>query len=89
MIKLKKIDFLPNFKIQCLFNDGRQGILDFNILNDQYAQKIKDNNCFELAKIGDLGQIYWDDIGQITLSNGKIESCQYDISPEFAYQNLI
>ncbi len=87
--KILKIDFVDNFKIVCHFENNELRILDLSkSINDKYAAKILSNeNIFKTVKIGEFGEIYWSDMGEIKDINGKIKPCEYDISPEFAYLN--
>ena len=55
--------------------------------NQKYARRIFDADVFRQAKIGSLGEIYWENIAEIKMLDGKIQPCNYDISPEFAYLN--
>jgi hypothetical protein len=45
-----------------------------------------DEEIFENVKIGVFGEIYWENIVK-TEYDGQVLSWNYDISPEFAYQN--
>ena len=90
MNKITDISFLELFKILCTFSNGEQRILDLNsTLKDKYSKKIFNEDVFSQAKIGSLGEIYWEGIAEIKDLNGKIIPCEYDISPEFAHVNSI
>lgn len=89
MIKLIKIHCLADFKIHCFFNNGEEGLLDLkSILKDDFAVKILQEQVFKKAKIGDLGEIYWEGIAKIQDLGGNSIPCAYDMSPEFVYENL-
>ena len=90
MDKITDISFLELFKILCTFNNGEQRILDLTlILNDKYSKKICNEGIFKQAKVGSLGEIYWEGIAEIKDLNGNVIPCEYDISPEFAHMNSI
>ncbi|GEM_PF-3423871 len=48
-----------------------------------------DTNIFLHPHIGDFGQIYWDHILQMRDLQGEFIPCEYDLSPEFIYENSI
>ncbi|MGB1450405.1 MAG: hypothetical protein ACPG7E_01670 [Marinirhabdus sp.] len=54
---------------------------------NKYAQKNFDNATFTTAKVGALGEIYWEGIAEMKDLNGNPIPCAYDISPGFAYLN--
>ena len=88
MIKLIKIHCLADFKIHCFFNNEQEGLLDLKrVLKGDFASTILQEQVFKKAKIGDLGEIYWEGIAKIQDWDGKIISCAYDMSPEFVYLN--
>ncbi|NJM94144.1 MAG: DUF2442 domain-containing protein [Cytophagales bacterium] len=90
MTKVSKIEFIESFKLLCQFQDGEHRILDLRkALRGPMAQRILTTDVFPLAKVGKLGQIYWEDMGEIRGLDGQIEVCEYDISPEFVYHNSI
>jgi hypothetical protein len=92
MIKITKIEFLSSFKILCEFNNKERRILDLkNSLdsNHKLVKNILDTQIFKMAKIGEFGEIYWDNAGEIKELDGKITKCEYDISPEFAYYHSV
>jgi hypothetical protein len=39
------------------------------------------------AKIGEMGQILWDNAAEMKDENGNLFLCDYDISAEYAYYN--
>ncbi len=88
-INLSKIEFSENGKILCFFANGELRL--FNVrekIKDRYIDKIiSDNEIFKSAKIGKLGEIYWADMGEIKDLQGNVISCEYDVSPEFIYNN--
>jgi len=88
MHKIENISLLEPYKILCHFTNGEKRVLDLaSSLNDKYSKKIFSENQFNKVKLGSLGEIYWEGIGEIRGLNGEIEPCNYDISPEFAYFN--
>ncbi len=88
MIKVIKIKCLKGFQIHCFFNNGEERLLNLStILKDAYSKKIMNELIFKKAKIGALGQIYWEGVAQIKELNGSLSPCAYDMSGEFVYHN--
>ena len=54
---------------------------------NKFTQKILSPVVFKKALIGSFGEITWQGEGEMKDLQGKILSCEYDISPEFAYYN--
>lgn len=86
MIKVTKILNIENRIITCLLNNG----IESSINMDSYLQnhkhlkgieKLYDDIIFKNAKIGKLGEIFWEKI-ITTEYNGEINIWDYDISPE-------
>ena len=94
MIKAEKIIEAKPYYIICRFNNGevKKLFVEPIILQQKNifgAEKILDSQIFPLVKIGELGQLYWENIAQMKDEKGKIISCEYDMSPEFVYQNSL
>lgn len=53
------------------------------------VEKLFDLSIFSNPKIGDFGQIYWENILQMRNLQGEFIPCEYDLSPEFVYENSI
>lgn len=89
MIKIIKIDKIDNNQIQCTFNNGERRLIDISkTLDDKYSRILVNNyEKINNVKVGDLGEIYWENLAEIKNPDGSIESCNYDISPEFVYYN--
>lgn len=91
MIKVSKILHTEPYILTCVFNNGKVKKLDIEpIINNQKhlqgIEQLLDKNVFSTVRVGSLGQIVWDNI--ITIHhNGKNTVWDYDISPEFAFQN--
>jgi hypothetical protein len=51
------------------------------------VKKLANQDTFNNAKIGEFGEIYWEEIVEIKEIDGSISSCVYDISPEFVFYN--
>ncbi len=88
MKKIIKISFVEPFTLECEFNNGEVRLLNLEKAldkNKKITNKIFDKKEFKKAQIGEFGQIYWANMAEITNLDGTIESCDYDISPEFAY----
>ena len=90
MLKIESISIIENYKILCFFNNGKKRIFDLEQsldLTNKYVKKILTPQIFSEVTIGKFAQIKWDDEGEIKDYDGTILSCEYDISPEFIYQN--
>jgi hypothetical protein len=88
MIKISRIEILDSFKILCYFNSNERRILDLkNVLdpNNRFVNKILNPIDFGQAKVGEFGEIKWDNMGEIKELDGSLTLCEYDISPELAY----
>ena len=73
-----------------MFDNGDERILDLKeVINDKYREKILSPDIFKKAQIGSFGEIFWKDMGAIKNLNGDIESCDYDISSDFAYMKSV
>ena len=87
MLKVVKISEIAPYYIVCDLNNGIKKRLEILPLIEaqkrfEGMESLKDNEIFALASIGEMGEIYWKDI--ITIRN---EHWNYDISPEFIFQN--
>ena len=92
MKKIIDITFEEPYKILCYFNNGEKRILDLKQILDprqKYAKKVFDESIFYKAKVGDFGEIYWDNVAEIKDYDGKYIPCEYDISPELIYSNSV
>lgn len=87
MRKIVEISFDDLNKLICVFDNGEVKLLDLaSTLKDRYGKKILSNEAvFKSAQVGEWGEIYWPDLAEITDLNGEKETCNYDISPEYAY----
>ncbi len=91
MIKLSKIEFSENNEILCFFENGELRLFNVqNSIKDKYVDIIiSDDKILKSAQIGEFGEIYWADMGEIKDLDGNVNRCEYDISPEFIYENSI
>lgn len=67
-------------------------VLDIGLALDQtnkLVKKLVDPDVFRKARIGLFGEIYWDKVGEIKELDGSISTCEFDISPEFAYHHSV
>jgi hypothetical protein len=93
MIRITNITVIPPYQLNCKFNSGV--IKKLNVLpiieNQKHltgVESLLNEEIFENVKIGEFGEIYWENI-VTTEHDGQILCWNYDISPEFAYQNSI
>jgi len=92
MIKITEISIKEPFKIICTFNTSEIKILDLKKVLDgrnQYAKKILDTSIYAKVKIGEFGELTWENMAKMKDENGELISCAYDISPEFAYHHSV
>jgi Protein of unknown function (DUF2442) len=87
MLKVEKIAKIEPYKMVCLFNNGVEKNLDILPLLENHKhlrgiEQLKEPTVFFKVKIGELGQIYWENI---ILNSNTNEYWDYDISPEFIY----
>jgi hypothetical protein len=90
MFRITNISILDAFQIQCSFNTGETKVLDLKKsldINNKYVKKLIKNDTYKNAKIGSFGEIYWEGIAEMKDFDGSIIPCEYDMSPEFVYQN--
>ena len=88
MIKVTQIKILGAHKLLCVFNTKEQKVLDLLHVLDKDNEMVKtilQPTVFQKARVGELGEILWENVGQIRELDGSISTCAYDISPEFAY----
>jgi len=88
MIKVTNISFSEENIMICTFSNGESRFLDLSkVLQDQFGRRLVNNGLTRDAKIGSFGEILWEGKAEMKGLNGSIEACDYDISPEFAYNN--
>ena len=93
MLRIINIKIKSNYTILCEFNHHEIRSLDVlpiiqNHQNLKGVEKLLNESVFNGAKIGQFGEILWEHI-VVTVQNGEEVVWDYDISPEFAYQNSI
>lgn len=87
MIKVTKIISIEPYTVICTLSNGGQYTLDVSPLIRNHSQlngvkKLLSNDVFRTARIGDMGEITWDNI----VETDNI-TWNYDISPEYIYYN--
>ena len=88
MKKIEKILIKQPYQLICVFNNGEKRLLDLkNVVDedDKYFKKIFNPHVFHQTKIGELGELYWDNLAEIKNLDGDLIKCAYDISPDLAY----
>lgn len=88
MVRISKIIDINSFQITGQFNDGQIKRLDVYplIKNHLYLKGVSsllDETIFKNAKLGEFGEIYWPKI----VVSKDATLMDYDISPEFFYNN--
>lgn len=90
MIKTLEILSVNLFSIICKFNTGEIKVLEMDKVlstTDKYSKQILDPTKIKLVKIGEFGQLYWENMAEMRDIDGKMIPCEYDLSPEFVYAN--
>ena len=92
MIKtLEVIEAKPDILI-CKFNNGETRRLDLNQIlktqtKDIFLQIIIEKNKNKTVKIGEFGQLCWENAAHMKDLDGKSFECEYDMSAEIVYHN--
>ena len=91
-MKTKPIKILDISKeeIICEMSNGEIRSINLNESlqdTDKYKKIVLKSDVIINAKIGDVGQIYWAEIAVMKDEDGNNISCEYDLSPEFFYEN--
>ena len=96
MIKVDKIIEVKPFYIVCLFNNGeiKKLVVD-DVLkkeeNNRYAKKIVDAGFFSTVKIGEFGQLYWENAAEMKDEKGNsyvTNPLSWTTGNEYASQKL-
>jgi hypothetical protein len=88
MRKIVDVKALKPFILRCTFDNGqvRDLYLEKHIdKNGKYSQNIFNELVFKTVSVGENGELFWKDISEIKELDGSISSCEYDISPDYAY----
>jgi len=91
MIRVTEIIEKKPYYLLCRFNNGAIKKLDILplIKNHEHIKGVNsllNEKVFSTVRIGEFGEIVWNKIVKTT-DNGIETVWDYDISPEFAYQN--
>jgi len=93
MLRVIELVEVSPYYLLCKFNNGEIRKLDVLPIIEHHKHlegidSLLTEVIFAQARVGDFGEIVWDKIIK-TLENGVEMSWDYDISPEFAYENSI
>jgi hypothetical protein len=93
MIRITEIKVATPYLLLCKFNNGQIKKLDVLPVIEQHkhldgVSTLLNEAFFKKVRIGEFGEIVWDKIVKTT-QDGKEIYWDYDISPEFAYENSI
>ena len=93
MLKVSKILKIDSFFITCEFNNGIVRTIDVEPIIKKHAnlegiEKLKKTETFSKASVGIFGEIVWNEIITTTY-NGQQSVWDYDLSPEFIFENSI
>lgn len=91
MIRITNITVIPPYQLNCKFNSGAIKKLNVLPIIEHHkhltgVESLLNEEIFKNVRIGEFGEIYWENIVK-TEYDGQILCWNYDISPEFAYQN--
>ena len=91
MIRVTEIIEKSPYYLLCRFNNGLVKKLDVlpiikNHTHLKGVDSLLNEAVFKNVRIGEFGELVWDKIVKTT-DNGVIIYWDYDISPEYAYQN--
>jgi hypothetical protein len=91
MLRITEIKVVPNYHLICRFNSGELRQLAVLPLIESHKHlngvgELLNGDTFKKVQIGQFGEIVWEKIVK-TEYNGEVLFWDYDISPEFAYQN--
>ncbi len=93
MTRVLSIKAIEPYFLVCRFNNNSLKKLDILPLIQSHKklngiEQLMDSETFKKARVGEMGEILWDKI--ITTNyNGEEVIWDYDISPEFAFENGI
>lgn len=93
MLKIIEILHIEPYTISCKFNNGVIKKIDVKPLLENHKNldgidKMYDIDLFKKARIGKLGELYWEKIIKTTHGN-EVVVWDYDISPEFVYEQSV
>jgi len=93
MIRVTQISVITNYNLICKFSSGEIKKLDVLPLIERHrhltgVESLLNEDIFKNARIGQFGEILWEKIVTTAYDN-EVLCWDYDISPEFAYQNSI
>lgn len=91
MLRITEIVEKSPYYLVCRFNNGMVKKLDVLPIIENHkhisgVQNLLDEAKFVHVRIGEFGEIVWDKIVKTTQNDIEIY-WDYDISPEYAYQN--
>lgn len=62
MYRVAQVTVLENFRLELVFSDGTQGVVDLSQLAGKGVFRIwNDYDCFRQVRIGDVGELAWGD----------------------------
>ncbi|MEI6751916.1 MAG: hypothetical protein WCK78_01990 [Paludibacter sp.] len=93
MIRVIEIIDKTPYTLVCKFNNGIVKKIDILPIIENHkhivgVQNLLNESVFNTVRIGEFGEIVWDKIVKSS-RNGEDITWDYDISPEFAYENSI
>jgi hypothetical protein len=93
MIRITEVKVAAPYLLLCKFNNGTVKKLDVLPVIEQHlhlngVSTLLNEAFFKNVRIGEFGEIVWDKIVKTTQDGHEIY-WDYDISPEFAYENSV
>lgn len=91
-LRIHKIVNIEPYVVICLFNNGTVRQLDIKPLIENHknlkgADKLLNESIFRQVRIGKTGELLWKKVIEETDSNNNTTLWDFDISPEFFFQN--
>jgi hypothetical protein len=91
-LKIQKIISIEPYSVVCRFNNGIVRQLDIKPLIENHTKlkgidKLLNENIFRRVRIGKMGELLWKKVVEESDSDNKTILWDFDISPEFFFQN--
>ena len=90
--KINKIKIIEPFKLLCTFDNNEVRLFEISKnlkIEDKYFHQLLEESNFNKVEIGVFGELSWKELAEIQNYNGELELCEYDMSPEFVYNNSL
>ena len=93
MLRVTEIIEKSPYYLLCKFNNGAVKRLDVLPIIENHkhlngVESLLNEAVFNQVRIGEFGEIMWEKVVKIS-HNGEVVCWDYDISPEFAFENAL